>query len=113
MEITTSGDVKIALIVPRFDAYTAKEVETALRELLEEGTEKLLCDFSQTEYISSAGLRVLLITAKALKRSGGRIALSSLKTHVKEVFDTAGFTPLFNVSDSRQAALEELAADEV
>ncbi len=113
MEITTSGNVKIALIVPRFDAYTAKEVETALQNLIEGGAANLLCDFSQTEYISSAGLRVLLTTAKALKRSGGRIALCSLKTHVKEVFDTAGFTPLFNVSDSRQAALEEFTGGEV
>lgn len=108
MEIKTVDDVKIAAIVPRFDAYSAKEVEDALKEVIEGGAKKILCDFSQAEYISSAGLRVLLATAKSLQRSGGQIALCSLKPYVKEVFETAGFTQLFKIYDSEEAALEAL-----
>jgi len=108
MEIRTVDDVKIAAIVPRFDAYSAKDVEAALQEAIEGGAKKILCDFSQTEYISSAGLRVLLAAAKNLQRNEGQIALSSLKPYVKEVFETAGFIPLFKIYDSEEAALKEL-----
>ena len=108
MEIKTVDDVKIAALGPRFDAYSAKEVETALKELIEGGTKKIICDFSQTEYISSAGLRVLLATAKSLQRADGNIALCSLKPYVREVFETAGFTQLFKIYDSEEAALDTL-----
>jgi anti-anti-sigma factor len=108
MEIKTVGDVKVAAMVPRFDAYSAKEVEAALKEIVESGAKKILCDFSNTEYISSAGLRVLLATAKSLQRADGKIALCALKPYVKEVFETAGFTQLFETHDSEEAALQSL-----
>ena len=78
METKTIGDITTAVIVPRFDAYTAGDVEISLRELLK-NTKKLVLDFSHTEYIASAGLRVLLSVAKNLRNSNGQIALSSMK----------------------------------
>ena len=97
--------ILIVEMVPRFDAYSAKEVEAFLNEAIDNGADKILCDFSGTEYISSAGLRVLLATAKKLKKTGGSICLSSLKSYVSEVFETAGFTPLFNIFSSEKDAL--------
>ena len=108
MEIRTVNEVKVAVLVSRFDAYNAKEVETALKELIESGTKKILCDFSGTEYISSAGLRVLLTTTKSLQKTGGKIALCALKPYVREVFETAGFTQLFKIYESEKDALREL-----
>ncbi|MDP8214513.1 MAG: STAS domain-containing protein [Candidatus Euphemobacter frigidus] len=105
METKKSDGILVVKMVPRFDAYSAKEVEADLNESIENGTDKILCDFSETEYISSAGLRVLLATAKKLKKSGGEIVLSSLKPYVNEVFETAGFTPLFNIYASEKEAL--------
>ena len=60
----------------------------------------------RVEYISSAGLRVLLATAKTLKKDNGEVRLCCLKPYVKEVFDIAGFTQIFTVCDTRQEAIE-------
>ncbi|MFH1038002.1 MAG: STAS domain-containing protein [PVC group bacterium] len=109
MEIKKCDGILVVSMVPRFDAYSAKEVEADLNQAILSGTEKILCDFSDTEYISSAGLRVLLATAKALKKIRGEIALCALKPSVKEVFETAGFTPLFNIYDGEKEALAGMA----
>ena len=108
METKRIDGVLVVYMVPRFDAYSAKEVEADLNEAIKNGAEKILCDFSNTEYISSAGLRVLLATAKKLMKTGGKICLSSLKSYVSEVFETAGFTPLFNIYKSEKDALSEM-----
>ena len=105
METKKENGILTVTMLPRFDAYSAKEVEADLNEAIDNGADKILCDFSGTEYISSAGLRVLLATAKKLKKVGGEICLSALKPYVSEVFETAGFTPLFKIYDSEKEAL--------
>ncbi|MCX6349177.1 MAG: STAS domain-containing protein [Candidatus Aureabacteria bacterium] len=92
----------------RFDAYSARDVETALKGLIDGGAQKIVCDFSGTEYISSAGLRVLLSAAKILRKSGGKIVLAGMKPYVREVFETAGFTQLFPIFESEEKALASL-----
>jgi anti-anti-sigma factor len=65
-------------------------------------------DFSGVEYISSAGLRVLLVAAKRM--GGGGLVLCALTEPVRQVFDLAGFLPLFAVEASRDGALARLAS---
>lgn len=108
MEIKTLGDVTAVVMVPRFDAYSANDVETLLRDQIGKGAQKIIVDFSQTEYIASAGLRVLLSTAKSLQKSGGKIILFSMKPYVYEVFEISGFTQIFKIYDSQEEALESL-----
>ncbi len=108
MEIRTIDDIPVVVIMPRFDAYTANDVETALRDQMAKGTKKMLVDFSQTEYVASAGLRVLLSAAKSLQKSGGQIALFSMKPYVYEVFEISGFTQIFKIYASQDEALASL-----
>ncbi len=108
MESKKTDGVLAVEMVERFDAYSAKEVEAFLQESISSGETKILCDFSGTEYISSAGLRVLLAAAKALKKAGGKIGLCSLKGPVREVFETAGFVPLFPIYGDEKEALAGL-----
>jgi len=108
MEIKTIGDIVVAVMIPRFDAYTANDVETVFRDQIAKGTKKLIVDFSQTEYIASAGLRVLLSAAKSLQKSGGQIVLFSMKPYVYEVFEISGFTQIFKIYASQQEALASL-----
>ncbi len=108
IEIMTEGDVTVAVVVPRFDAYTANDVETVLQDQIAKGTKKIIVDFSQTEYIASAGLRVLLSAAKSLQKSGGQIVLFSMKPYVYEVFEISGFTQIFKIYASQQEALASL-----
>jgi anti-anti-sigma factor len=108
MEIRTIGDVTVAIMPPRFDAYTANDVEMVLKNQIGKGTTKVIVDFSQTEYIASAGLRVLLSAAKSLQKSAGQIILFSMKPYVYEVFEISGFTQIFKIFTSQQEALESL-----
>ena len=108
MEIRTEGDVTVATMVPRFDASNANDIEMVLQGLIAKGVKKLICDFSQTEYIASAGLRVLLSLAKSLQKSGGQIILVSMKPYVYEVFEISGFTQIFKIYDSQKEALQSL-----
>jgi anti-sigma B factor antagonist len=108
METRTEADITIAVMVPRFDAYTANDVDSALKELIAKGAKKIICDFAQTDYVASAGLRVLLASAKTLQRQGGMILLCSMKPYVHEVFEISGFTQIFKVFESEKDALKSL-----
>ena len=106
MEVKTINDIKVAVIVPRLDAHTARETETAINDLLRKGAKKLLCDFSQNEFISSAGLRLLLLIAQKLQSSGGELVLCSFKPFVRRVFEIAGLIQHFKICDSEEEALK-------
>jgi anti-sigma B factor antagonist len=108
METRTETDITIAVMVPRFDAYTANDVDFALKELIAKGAKKIVCNFAQTDYVASAGLRVILASAKTLQRQGGMILLCSMKPYVHEVFEISGFTQIFKVFESEKDALQSL-----
>jgi anti-anti-sigma factor len=108
IEIKTVADSKIIMIPKRFDAYTANSVEAELTRLINEGARKIVCDFGQTEYLASAGLRVLITASKSLNRAGGKLVLCSIKPYVLEVFEISGLIKIFKISSSADAALQEL-----
>jgi anti-anti-sigma factor len=108
VEVKTVGDSKIIIIPKRFDAYTASSVEAELTRLITEGTHKVLCDFSQSEYLASAGLRVLITASKSLNRASGKMVLCSIKPYVMEVFEISGLNKIFKICISVDAAILEL-----
>jgi anti-anti-sigma factor len=99
MEITQTqhGDFLVVSLNGRLDAHTSKIFEDRLLPLLDQGNKKILVDFAKLDYISSAGLRVLLLAARKLDDAGGKIALCSLKPAIKTVFDIAGFSSVFSI----------------
>lgn len=101
-----SESVVILELNGRLDASTSSGLEKKLVHLLDEGEKHFILDFEHLEYISSAGLRVLLMAAKKTNGIGGKVALSCLKEHVKEVFDIAGFTAIFPISANREEAIK-------
>lgn len=110
MEMTQApdGEVLIFAIRGKVDSQTSKMFEERLIPPIEQGNKKILVDFSEMDYISSAGLRVLLLAAKKLSDGGGKIALCALKPPIKNVFDIAGFSVVFPIFSSPAAALAEL-----
>jgi anti-sigma B factor antagonist len=108
LQIKTQENVTLITMVPRFDAYTANEVEATLKDLIARGNKEIICDFSQTEYVASAGLRVLLSSAKSLQSLGGQILLISMKPYVFEVFEISGFTQIFKILGSEKEALQSI-----
>jgi len=110
MEITQteSGEVLIFALAGRLDAKTSEPFEQQMLAALAAGRRKLLIDFSSLDYISSAGLRVLLLAAKKLQESKGKIVLCALKPALKTVFEIAGFSSIFPIFDSPADGLTDL-----
>ena len=105
IEEVKAGDILLIGLKGRLDSNTSGSLEQKLLALIEGGQKQFIIDFCNLEYISSAGLRVLLLAAKRSKAAKGKIVLSSLKTHIKEVFDLAGFSPIFPICQTREEAL--------
>lgn len=80
----------------RLDSTTATDFENALMNILDPTKENIV-NFKELKYISSSGLRVLLVAAKKLGQSKQKLTISAMQDHIKEVFDISGFTGLFNI----------------
>ena len=107
MEISTSesGDVRVLSFEGNLDTNTSPDAENEINGLIDGGAQKLLVNFEKLDYISSAGLRVLLATAKKLKASGGDLKICCLNQTVQEVFDISGFATILSVASSEEEAL--------
>ena len=75
----------------RLDSNTAMGFEQKLFECMENGTQRMILDFQELDYISSAGLRVILKETKNLKSAEGKLVLCAMQDYVKEVFEISGF----------------------
>jgi anti-anti-sigma factor len=108
LDISTADGIIIVTLVRRFDADSAPVIEHELKKIAEQNPQRLLFDFSQTEYVASAGLRVLLVITRSILRTGGTVALSSLSPKVRQVFEIGGFTRIFSIFGTRDEALRHL-----
>ena len=79
----------------RLDTMTAPELEAALKECLD-SAQGLVFDFAKLDYISSAGLRVLLSAHKQMSRKGG-MTVKNVNEIVQEVFEVTGFSDILNI----------------
>ncbi|MFJ1302022.1 anti-anti-sigma factor [Bordetella genomosp. 5] len=104
-----SGDVFVVAPEGQINSANAAAVEADLLAHVEKGERKIALDMSRVDYISSAGLRVVLVLAKRLKQGAGTLVLCGLQPHVREVFDISGFLAILNVADTRADALAKLA----
>ncbi|ARP84556.1 anti-anti-sigma factor [Bordetella genomosp. 8] len=93
----------------QLNSANAASVESELLRQIDNGENKVVLDLSSLDYISSAGLRVMLLAAKRLKQKGGALALCSIQPHVREVFDISGFLSILTVVDARDDALDLMA----
>ena len=111
MQIAEARVDGIVAVAPagRIDTTTAPLLEQHLIALLTRGERRIVVDFSGVDYISSAGLRVMLLLARRMRDANGRLGLCAMGDPVRQVFQLAGFLPLFVVRDSRDAAVEQIA----
>ncbi len=92
---TQSGSELTIALQGRLDTMTAPELEKELQALMP-GAGSLTFDFSQLEYISSAGLRVLLSSHKVMSKKGG-MKVTNVNEIVQEVFDVTGFSDILDI----------------
>jgi len=100
-----AGNTTVVSAFGKIDAMTAPAYEASINDLIGESTLRLALDLGGVDYISSAGLRVILASAKSLKSKGGTLLLANVRGPVKEVFDISGFGSVFNIYDSVDAAV--------
>ena len=105
------GDVALLQVGGRLDVATGPEMTAALTEVLEGGCTKLVLDMGGLEYISSAGLRALLVGRKAFAPKGGQIVICGLKDYIEEVFEISGFISLFPICATVDQALDAVEKD--
>ena len=105
-------DVFVATPIGRIDHPNAEALKLSLAPILDAavlGENALVMDFSHVEYISSMGLRVLLMAAKALRAANARIAVASLQPVAKEIFAIARFNHVLEIFPDVRAALADLS----
>jgi anti-anti-sigma factor len=105
INISESAGVQILAFEGNLDTNTSPDAEVKINELIDGGATKLLVNFAQLNFISSAGLRVLLATAKKLGPTGGSLRICGLNPTVQEVFDISGFGTILSVSGTEEEAL--------
>jgi anti-sigma B factor antagonist len=108
MEIitTTYKHCDLFKVKGRIDSSTAPQLSEALTAAVEHGHHKIVLDFSELEFISSAGLRVMISTQKICKRyNRGEVVLASIPPNIYSALDLAGFTLFFKIFDDDVTAV--------
>ena len=107
MQISTEtmDTVTIVRLEGNLDTNTSGDAQDHLNEAIDGGAGKIIVCFDKVDFVSSAGLRVLLATAKRLSNSGGALRICGLNETVSEVFEISGFSTILNVFPSEAEAL--------
>jgi len=107
MEIQQIADGRgtVLALAGRLDAQTAKQAEADLLTAYTGDKRVVVADFSKVDFISSAGIRCLLIVVQKFRSSGGDVLISGLSPDVKQVFDICDLTRYFKVFSTTDEAL--------
>lgn len=114
MQVTTKryADVLVVAVEGRVDYVNAEKFRAALMPHLKNcraGGDMAVLDLSRLEYISSAGLRVLIIAAKEAHAAKGKLVAAALQPVVREIFEISRFTLVFGIHESLPGALREMS----
>jgi anti-sigma B factor antagonist len=94
------------------DAHTAPELESQISDIIDEGQNKILVNFTDLDYISSAGLGVFMAFIEDIRSKGGDIKMANMKPKVFSVFDLLGFPMLFDIETDENSAIEKFLNDD-
>jgi len=97
-------------VIGRLDTATAQEFEKKVLAVIENAEQSFIMDCDGMEYISSSGLRIMLMMLKKIKNAQGNLVLYRLQDNVSEVFRICNFTSLFNITATKEAAIELCSA---
>ena len=101
------NEIVIFKLNGNLNSNTSPELEDKIFEAIKNDSKNMILDFEDLDYISSAGLRVIMKTAKNLKQSEGMIVLCSMQDYVKEVFEIAGFDAYLPIVSTMDDALNQ------
>lgn len=101
-------DIVVIEFIGTLDTNTSPEAEVEILKSLEKGAKKMVLDLENTRYVSSAGLRIFLATAKRIMANSGSVILCHPNKIVKEILDVSGFSTIMDVKATVEEAQEAL-----
>lgn len=108
MEVTVEQHKRCSVVSPsgRVDSQTAPQLEAVLQEILDADRFNIVLDIDQVDFVSSAGLRVIIAVQKTCKKwNRGALVLANVPERIYETLDLAGFVPIFQIFDSTVEAV--------
>ena len=105
---TDDAGVLTLTVSGRLDADTTERFGDALNKCIEGGSHKIILDIAGVDYVSSVGLRALMVGAKKVAPLGGKIVLCAPHARVLKLLELAGFTSILPIAANRDDALERL-----
>ena len=106
MEISTEREGTLLVVKPggRLDSINAREFDDAMRSAISQSDQVVIIDLENVSYVSSAGLRVILLTAKTLQKRGAKLLICSLSEPIREVFEISGFDKIISIHANKVQA---------
>ena len=106
---TKEGNILISKPLGRLDGTNSRDFEENLKSQLNDDVNNLIIDLEDLVYISSAGLRAILLLAKALNSKGQKLVLCSLSEQIMEVFEISGFNKVISIHSDRSSAISSMS----
>lgn len=106
VSVSHKNNLMIVAVEGRLDSVTAGELEAWVNETLASPECDVVMDFSRLDYISSAGLRVMLNMSKLINKSSHKFSMCSVQDHVREVFEISGFNSFIPIYKSAEDSME-------
>ncbi|HRP01830.1 MAG TPA: STAS domain-containing protein [Candidatus Kapabacteria bacterium] len=103
----SNEDITIIELIGFLDAHTAPEFENSLKNAIDDGIYKIIVNFKKLDYISSAGLGVLMAFIEDIRLKDGDIKLAELSDKVYAIFDLLGFPMLFDIDIDENISLNK------
>ncbi len=104
MQQKTGDGITTFILTGHLNATTAPAAETALSAAIDAGASHVVLNLAGVDYISSAGVRLLLSTSKKLSRQNGKLVLCDLQRGVREVLEISGLMTVFMVATTEAEA---------
>lgn len=105
------GDTTILALNGHMDISKSVLLEKRVQAVFEQGAKNLIMDLADLHYISSSGLRILLLASQQSQKRGGKLLLCSLQDTIARVFEISEFDTLFPILPTLDEALDELEAE--
>jgi anti-anti-sigma factor len=105
---TTDAGILTLTVSGRLDGDTTEQFGDVLNRCIEQGSHKIILDIAGVDYVSSVGLRALMVGAKRVAPLGGKIVICAPHARVLKLLEIAGFTKILTIAGTRDEALERL-----
>jgi anti-sigma B factor antagonist len=106
------GDVYVIALTGEIDLYTAPEFKQQLLDVIEKGGKQVVVDLTDTTFIDSTTLGVLVGGVKRLRPNGGQLSIVCSDRNITKIFEITGLNRVFPIHETRAEALESVAAAE-